>query len=185
MGNKGGQYLQRRSAGAIPWKTRPARRPPPPLNRFASKIAKPIYKKFGFSEPHIFEHWTDIVGSKLARRALPQRLSHIRGRRDRAILTIRVQGASALELQHIAPQVIERINAYYGFQAVGELKFVQGPLPAAPLARRQKEPSLSLQETEDIKTDLAALPEGRLKSALEDMGRHVRTKSLNNGARRT
>jgi hypothetical protein len=168
--------IKRPARPADPWKTRPARRAPPSLTRFTSKIAKPIYQKFGFSEPHIFEHWANIVGVELARRTLPQRLNRHRERRDGAILTVRVEGAAGLELQHLAPQVIERINGYYGFQAVGQLKFIQGPLPAARPPRQSQERPLTLQEQGELIRNLAALPDGGLKRALDRLGQNVLTK---------
>ena len=52
---------------------------------------------------------------------------------------IRVESAFALELQHLAPVVIERVNAYYGWRCIGKLVLKQGPVrraekkrPAAP-----------------------------------------------------
>ena len=60
-------------------------------------------------------------------------------------LHVRVgSGALALELQHLEPVVIERINTYFGYRAVERLKLVHGPLPAprgrAPRRRRRRRP---------------------------------------------
>ena len=166
-----------RGASPLGWKTRAVRRPPPPLSRFAAKLAKPVYQKFGFSETHIFEHWADIVGDKLARRTLPQRLSNASGPKGRATLTIRVDGAAGLELQHLEPQVLERINGFYGYAAVGRLRFVQGPLADRRTPQQSASQPLSASEQADLDTSLASLAPGPLKSALAKMGEQVRRRT--------
>ena len=52
-----------------------------------------------------------------------------------ATLVVRVEGAFALELQHLAPIVVERINAHLGWRCVGRLALRQGPLERLPPAR--------------------------------------------------
>ncbi|MBP0575597.1 DUF721 domain-containing protein, partial [Mycobacterium tuberculosis] len=57
-----------------------------------------------------------------------------------AVLTIACEGARALLLQHEAPRLIERINAFLGYGAVGRLRIVQKPIvrherPRPPAAR--------------------------------------------------
>jgi len=106
--------------------TRPARTTPPRVGRYVPKIAKVAFKKYGFAEPHILNYWTDIVGNKLAKFAEPVKMSRIRGNDEAAVLTIRVYGPAALELQHREPQILQRINIYYGYRAVGRLRIIQG-----------------------------------------------------------
>ena len=106
--------------------TRPARMTPPRVGRYVPKIAKAAFKKFGFSEPHILNYWPEIVGSKLAKFAEPVKVSRIRGNDEAAVLTIRVFGPAALEIQHREPQILQRINGYYGYRAVGRLRMIQG-----------------------------------------------------------
>lgn len=83
-------------------------------------------KKRGFAEVRVATRWPEIVGENLAGQTLPEKLS--RGR-DGGTLTLRVSGAAALELTYLTPQLIERINTYFGFRAVARLHFVQGPIP--------------------------------------------------------
>ncbi|MDD9798628.1 MAG: DciA family protein [Alphaproteobacteria bacterium] len=55
-----------------------------------------------------------------------------------ATLIVKVEGAMALELQHLAPQIIERLNNYYGYAAIGKLHIIQSPVttPASAPARK-------------------------------------------------
>ena len=112
--------------------TRAARRSPPRIGRYVPKIAKAAYKKYGFSEPHILTYWTEIVGERLAKFTSPEKLSRPSSKQSAATLTIRVTGPAGLELQHREPQILEQINAYYGYRAVARLRFVRGPAKTAP-----------------------------------------------------
>lgn len=96
--------------------------------------------KQGFAGSDIVLSWPDIVGEALARRSRPVRIAWPRkpgaaraaGRREPppepATLHVRVESAFALELQHQAPLVIERVNAYFGWACIGRLRLEQGPV---------------------------------------------------------
>ncbi|MBN8501720.1 MAG: DUF721 domain-containing protein, partial [Sphingomonadales bacterium] len=86
---------------------------------------------------------SDIVGEALGRRSEPVRVQWSPRRKggddtvDPAILHVRVESAFALELQHRAPVIIERINGYLGWACIGRLRLEQGPVGRG---RRKKAP---------------------------------------------
>ena len=90
----------------------------------------------GFSESDLILHWDDIVGERLAANSRPIKLTwpprpagrHPDVTPQPATLVIRVEGGFALELQHMADQVLARINAHLGWRCVGRLMFKQGPI---------------------------------------------------------
>jgi hypothetical protein len=96
------------------------------------KVAGPALRRRGFFESSLITDWPAVVGPYLAERCAPERLSFPRGRSGEAVLELRVDGAMAPELQHLEPQIVERINGHFGFAAVARLKFVHGPRRAAP-----------------------------------------------------
>ena len=62
--------------------------------------------------------------------------------RPGATLVLRVDGGRSLDVQHNARQIIERINAYFGYAAVAELRIVQAPVGVEDqLARAGAPPS--------------------------------------------
>ncbi len=101
-------------------------------------IAKAALGSKGYAEAGLFTHWAEIAGASLAASSLPVKLSFPRGKRDEGTLTVRCGGSAALELQHLAPSVLERINGHFGYRAVARLKIEQGAVsdrkvaPAAP-----------------------------------------------------
>jgi hypothetical protein len=75
------------------------------------RITAPVLKKRGFREIDILSHWSVIVGPQLAAWSCPERISRNgRGTQDGAVLTVKVEGAMALEVQHMAPLILERIQ---------------------------------------------------------------------------
>ena len=123
-----------------------------PVAAAATRVAAPLLKKRGLAEARIVTDWRAIVGDVAAQRSAPERL--VRGRQPEAggSLRLRVVGAWALEFQHMAPELIQRINAYFGFKAVARIQFIQAPLPAP---KRASAPPAPLQPEAEAR--LAAL----------------------------
>lgn len=113
---------------------------PRPLADLVTPCLGPVLARQGFGEADVLLHWDDIVGADLAERCRPVKLQWRRraGASDPdvptepATLVVRVEGAFALMLQHLAPVVLERINGYLGWRCVGKLVLKQGPLAALP-----------------------------------------------------
>ena len=76
------------------------------------------------------------MGRDIAAHCVPRKLDRPRPSQRRGAhaaegtLTLRVEAGYALEVQHLEPQLLERINGYFGFQAVTRLRLLQGPAPA-------------------------------------------------------
>jgi len=94
--------------------------------------------KHGFASASLISDWATIIGDDLASSCQPVKLAFAPGKRDAGTLHLRVSGGAALEIQHIAPQIIERINGHLGYHAVARLKLVQGPIPRSGPRRRPR-----------------------------------------------
>ena len=117
------------------------------VGTFVPKLTRTAFEKFGFSTAQLLTDWAQIVGPALADTTSPDRIVWPRraghdadegqraAPRQGATLHVRVDPARALDVQYKSPLVIDRINAYFGYRAVSELRIVQTPMtPAAPLA---------------------------------------------------
>jgi len=115
-----------------------------PLADLVGAALDPLAAKRGFGESDILLNWDSIVGERLAAACEPMRLQWpIRGAKtppdapsEPATLHLQVEGAFALELQHLAPVICERVNARLGWRCVGRVLLRQ-----APLERRGRAPS--------------------------------------------
>ena len=136
----------------------------------------------GFAEPEVLLRWAEVVGQRLAHLCQPVKVTYPRGQGLGATLVVRAPGARAPEVEHIGPQIVERVNRFYGYRAVGRVKVTQttGPAPGfaespAPFAAREDtapatpEPGAEARAarlTGDIRNEA-------LRQALTRMGAHV------------
>jgi hypothetical protein len=130
-------------------------------------------RRRGFAEGEVIARWSDIVGPELAALTAPEKLKQRRGDVAGAVLHIRVAGAAAVELQHMAPMVIERINGFYGYRAVDRIKLLQGPLPVPEKPRTVTSRTLTEPESADLTARTAATKSPDLRQALERLGTSV------------
>jgi len=94
--------------------------------------------KHGFASASLISDWATIIGDDLAASCQPIKLAFAPGKRDGGTLHLRVSGGAALEIQHVTPQIIERINGHLGYHAVERLKLVQGPVARGATPRRPR-----------------------------------------------
>lgn len=140
-----------------------------PLAKAADAVTRPAFGRRGFALGALLTNWSHIAGAKLADCCQPEKLNFPQGKGDSGTLLIRVDGAAALEIQHMHPILIERINALCGFRAVAELRIVQGPVSARsapPASPRQLLPD----EKQLLGQNLAEIEDPDLRSALEKLG---------------
>jgi len=160
-------------------------RKPRPLADLLDSCLAPALRAQGFAAADVILAWPSIVGERLASFTQPVKLEWKRKgagwdsntRPDPATLVIRVESAFALEMQHLAPQVVERVNAHYGWRCVGKLVLKQGPVRRAP-ERRMPERTLSEAERVRVEAALSPIAEDGLKAALGRLGRAVLAQNI-------
>ena len=118
----------------------------------------------------LLAEWPSIVGPRLAERTAPYRIVFPHGQRENAVLHLRVATAAALDLQHLEPQVIERINSFFGYKAVARLKLIHAPM-IRPRASVPRPRPLSAAETAAIDAAARTIPDADLGEALARFGR--------------
>lgn len=171
-------------------RTRP-RRITPPVAKQVAATARAIFKARGFQQDHILRHWMEIVGPSLAVMSIPEKLAFPRKRKDESnrraeggLLTVRVDGPAGLEFAHQEPQILERINGYYGYRAVTRLKLLQAPLPLPKVSKKRQITPLSVAEEEALLKRTANIASPTLKASLEKLGRNVLGSRKTLGTRR-
>ena len=115
-----------------------------PLGALIPQLTRPVFRKKSPAGAMLMADWPEVVGPALAAVTRPKRVTG-------GTLTIGCVGPVAMELTHLAPELIARINAQLGKPLVERLRFVQqaagsiapppararaGGDPAAPGGRR-------------------------------------------------
>jgi len=125
----------------------------------------------GFAQAEIVTRWREIVGPDLADHCLPDKLTFPKGQ-DSGTLHILSSGSFALTLQHLEPQVLARINGYFGFPAVSRITIRQAPLPIPP-RRRRRTPPADPKARAEAGALVAELRDPDLRQALQSLGEKV------------
>jgi hypothetical protein len=149
-------------------------RGPRALATTVDRLTRPIFRRRGFAEGAILTDWPAIVGDHLAKRTAPEKV--VPGRPgSEGTLHLRIEdGALALELQHLEPVLIERVNGYFGYRAVSRLRMIQGPLPPPRQmpAERSRAP-LAPAAQGHLDDLLAGIEDDELRARLQSLGEAV------------
>ena len=111
---------------------KPSRSFPRPLSDFTGATLSDSLKAQGFASAEIIARWADIAGPEIAAHSEPMKINWPRAAGDErpepATLVLRVEGPAALEIQHLAAVILERVNRFFGWQAIGRIALRQAPL---------------------------------------------------------
>jgi hypothetical protein len=148
------------------------------LGETISAVAAPMLgRSRGFAGTRVVAEWASIVGEQLADRSFPERVVRSPLGQGGGTLHVRIAaGALAVELQHLEPLIIERINTYFGYQAVTRLKLKHGPLP-----ERKQERSVRILAPADataIEDLVSPIDDPHLQDALRDLGRSLLARAV-------
>lgn len=135
------------------------------------RVTRPVFGRKGFASAALLTEWPALVGSAVASHTLPVAIRFPPKERSDGTLVIKVDsGAFALELQHLEPLILERINGFFGWKAVARLKLQQGPLPRRPAP--PKPPPAPTGPPAAAKA-LETVEDPELRAVLERLGRHI------------
>jgi hypothetical protein len=141
------------------------------------RMTKEALKRRGTVFATLVAEWPNIVGAEIASSCLPEKLSApppppkgVDAPRAAGTLSLRVGSGMAMELQHLAPQLIERINGFVGYRAVERLRFVQGPLPGAGEPSAPPPPPLTPEAAQRLDALVESVADPGLRQSLRRLG---------------
>jgi hypothetical protein len=133
-------------------------------------IGGPAFKRFGFVQSAVVSRWKEIVGERYAKVSLPESIRFPAGKKAGGTLTLLVEGAHAPLVQHLGPMIIERVNRFFGYQAIAQIAFRQGRLPASP--PRLERGRMGAVPAE-LGEGLRAIADPELRACLESLAGHI------------
>jgi hypothetical protein len=149
------------------------------INKAIMPLTKQLLGKNGLIELEILKNWSAIVGKELALNSLPQKITFQKDKKTDGCLYISVNsGAFALEINQSAPQIIGKINVFFGYPAVSSLKIIQTSNASLSLKNKKntvnmKKSLVSEQEEIYITELVKEIKSQELRETLERLGRAV------------
>jgi len=166
-----------------------------PLNKSARAFAKPLretvgkligesFRQRGFASAELVTRWAEIAGAEVAAHSEPLKIQWTRPPRsvgpggatsdagqEPGTLVLRVEGPAAIEIQHAADVICERVNRFLGWRAVARLALRQAPLRRG---ERKAVRSIDADATARIAASLPDIVDDSLRDAVARLGAAVR-----------
>jgi hypothetical protein len=166
---------------------KPSRSFAKPLRDLLSKVVGETFKRRGFASAELVTRWTEIVGVEIAAHSEPIKIQWTRPAsssrlapasggesgwgQDPGTLILRVEGPAAVEIQHLANVICERVNRFLGWRAVERIALRQAPLRNA---LHQPVPTTDPAAAARIAASLPEIADDELRQALARLGAAVR-----------
>ena len=116
-----------------------------PLSALLGDVFKDAYARQGFASRELITRWAEIAGPEIAMHSEPMKIQWprpVEGQpQEPATLVLRVAGPVALEIQHASDVILQRVNRFFGWNAVGRLAIRQAPLSRRTPRRAAPPPS--------------------------------------------
>ena len=147
-----------------------------PLSVLLRDVFSDAYAKQGFAARELVTRWAEIAGADVASHAEPLKMQWprpVEGQpQEPATLVLRVEGPMALEIQHSAHVILERVNRFFGWSAVGRLALRQAPLSRRdkPKASRAPDPA----DVAELAKTLWSVEDEELRTALARLGASIK-----------
>ncbi|HEY5279521.1 MAG TPA: DciA family protein [Pseudolabrys sp.] len=158
--------------------SKPARSFPRPLSDLLTATLTGVLKAQGFASAEILSRWADIVGAEIAASSEPMKINWPRARNEEtpepATLILRVEGPAALEIQHLSAVILERVNRFFGWQAIGRIALRQAPLRRRAPAKVPAPPDEAAAAR--IAESLPAIEDDELRQAIGRLGAAIKRK---------
>ena len=145
-----------------------------PLRDLLGKVVGETFTRQGFASAELVTRWTEIVGPGIAAHSEPVKIQWMRGEsaaRLPGTLVLRVEGPAAVEIQHLADVVCERVNRFLGWRAIERVTLRQAPLRRAV---RKPSPAIDPAATARIAASLPQIADEDLRQALARLGAAIK-----------
>lgn len=139
------------------------------LGQSVNRVTTPAMRRRGFAEATIVTDWATIVGRPLCDHTRPSRIVFARGERTEGTLHLVVSGAFAPDVQHLAPQIIERINGHFGYRAIARMQLHHGQV--VPPDHAPEAPAETPEPAPELAAAIGKVDEGPLRDALDRLAR--------------
>lgn len=143
-----------------------------PVSDIVPDIGRAAFRRFGFVQSSIVSRWREIVGDRYAAVSSPESIRFPPGKRSDGVLNLVVEGAHAPMIQHVGPVIVERVNRFFGYQAVARVAFRQG-LVQISRARTRAAPVSLRPIPVDLGDSLREVADPELRACLESLARGV------------
>ena len=141
------------------------------------QIGRTAFRRFGFVQSSVVTRWPEIVGARHARICAPEAIRFPPGEKVDGILQLVVIPAHAPIISHVIPEIIERVNRFFGYKAVARVKLRQGEVKPPPAGTTTSAPPSLRPIPMELGESLRDIGDPELRSVLESLARSLGSQS--------
>jgi hypothetical protein len=136
-------------------------------------IGRTAFRRFGFVQSSVVTRWPEIVGAAHARHCAPESIRFPVGEKAQGTLHLVVAPAHAPIIQHVIPEIIERVNRFFGYRAVAQVRLRQGVVAAPHAAQPAAAPPSLRPVPIELGDSLRDVGDPELRAVLESLARSL------------
>jgi hypothetical protein len=137
------------------------------------EVGRTAFRRFGFVQSSVVSRWPEIVGLRHARICTPESIRFPPGEKHEGILQLVVVPAHAPMIQHVIPEIIERVNRFFGYNAVARAKIRQGAVQPPPASTPKAAPPSLKPIPMELGESLRDIGDPELRAVLESLARSM------------
>ena len=137
------------------------------------QVGRTAFRRFGFVQSSVVTRWPEIVGPRHAEVCAPEAIRFPPGEREEGILQLVVLPAHAPIIQHVIPEIVERVNRFFGYKAVARVKMRQGSVQPRDAGERAKPPPSLRPIPMELGDSLRDVGDPELRAVLEGLARSL------------
>ncbi len=137
------------------------------------EVGRSAFRRFGFVQSSVVTRWPEIVGPRHAQVCAPEMIRFPFGQKSEGILQLVVTPAQAPIIQHVIPEIIERVNRFFGYKAVAKVKLRQGAVTPPQSPDRPAPPPSIKPIPLELGDSLRDIGDAELRTVLESLARSM------------
>lgn len=149
---------------------------PHPLSDLVPGLVRESLGKKSLLFGKMLSAWTDIAGPDVSAHAIPLDLKFSKSpdKKNQAVLHLAVESAYALEMSYQKTLLIERLNMFFGYAAIKDIKMMQQSALMSNKKPNAAPPRPLTISEERILDDLVGkIQENDLQTALKNLGKAI------------
>jgi len=150
------------------------------ISELMPQVGRAAFRRFGFVQSSVVSRWPEIVGPAHAKICAPESIRFPPGEKSEGILQLVVVPAHAPLIQHVIPEIIERVNRFFGYNAVAKVKLRQGAVKPPPAGEKTTAPPSLKPIPIELGESLRDIGDPELRQVLESLARSLDAASTRN-----
>ncbi len=143
------------------------------LSDLMPEIGRAAFRRFGFVQSSIVSRWDEIVGARYAEVSMPEMIRFPAGKKAEGTLELLVESGHAPMMQHVIPDIIERVNRFFGYSAVAKVKIRQGHVFRKADSQAASAPPILKTATFELGDSLREIADPELSAVLESLAKSL------------